>query len=415
MKKRILLLLLCFFALSGFNFAFADTVNGVETPTIKNGVVTEGAESYYYENDVKFIPETYGVYEKGGKYYYFFASGAIKTVTEPGIVSIDSAAYYFEADSSIKNVTSSGYKNIDGIYYYMKAPYYVDETKARKVISNELRYYFGNDGNALSSVQATRTTLKRNGTTLELRAAAKQKVGGYDTLQGSCTDGIYAYYVLYNRKVEKCKIVKIRLSDNQVVKTSGVLKIHHGNGLTYNPDEHCLVAVHNTVYPKKLSVINPDTLKIKKSVTVKIPSSLEGATSTNLSEIKGFGSISYNPEQGIYVVLLSGSHNLLFLDESFKAVEYRKLSDKPGGVYQCIDTTEDCILIGLSAGSEISSNVICVYEWDGTYRFMIYAKDGYELESIFHVGKKLYAGFYRASYNNRRNYVYRLDNFVWEI
>ena len=297
----------------------------------------------------------------------------------------------------------------------MKKPYYIDETKARKVISNDLKYYFGSDGNLMTYAEATRTSLKQNGKQLELRAAAKQYVGGYDTLQGSCTDGTYAYYVLYNRNVEKCKIVKIRLSDNKVIKTSGVLKIHHGNGLTYNPDANVLVAVHNTVYPLKLSVINPSTLKVKKSVTVKIPESLEGATETNLDNIEGFGSISYNTEQGIYVVLLSGSHNLLILDEKFNATEYRKLSEKPGGIWQCIDTTEDYILVGLSPGSEIASNVICVYEWDGTYRFMIKVRDGYELESIFHVGRKLYAGFYRASSNNRRNYVYKLSNIVWEI
>lgn len=382
MKKRIIVLVLCILAFAAFDVALAETA---------------------------------GVREVDGKNYYFDVNGVMKTVTEAGLQDIDGVTYYFNADNSIKTVTTNGYKLIDGVYYYMKKPYYVDETKARKVISNDLRYYFGSDGNLMTYTEATRTSLKQNGKQLELRTAAKQKVGGYDTLQGSCTDGTYAYYVLYNRNVEKCKIVKIRLSDNKVIKTSGALKIHHGNGLTYNPDENVLVAVHCTVSPMKLSVINPSTLKVKKTVTVKVPDELEGATATNLENITGFGSISYNEYQGIYVVLLSTSHNLLLLDENFKATEYRKLSEKPGGVWQSIDTTEDYILVGLSPGSSLSSNVICVYEWDGTYRFMIKVRDGYELESIFHVGKKLYAGFYRSSYNNRRNYVYRVNNFVWEI
>ena len=268
MKKRVIILLLCILALAGFDTAFAETT----------GIIAEETGNFYYENGVKFVPESYGIYEKGGSHYYFDAVGRMKTVTEAGFHEIDGQTYYFNADSSIKTVTSSGYKLIDGIYYYMKKPYYVDDTKARKIVSNNLRYYYDPDGNLLTSANASRTTLKRNGSKLELRAAAGQYVGGYDTLQGSCTDGTYAYYVLYNRNVEKCKIVKIRLSDNKVIKVSGVLKIHHGNGLTYNPDQNCLVAVHNTVFPLKLSVINPNTLKVKKSLTVKIPSKLDGAT-----------------------------------------------------------------------------------------------------------------------------------------
>lgn len=382
MKNRIIVFALCFLALFSVQFAFA---------------------------------ETQGVHEIGGKYYYFDANGAMMVVSSAGLQTIDDVTYYFNADSSIKTVTSNGYKKIDGIYYYMKKPYYVEESKARKIISNGLRYYIGWDGSFLSSSTATRTTLKRSGKTLELRSAAKQSVGGYDTLQGSCTDGTYGYYVLYNRKVEKCKIIKIRLSDNKVIKTSGILKIAHGNGLTYNSDKKCLVAVHNTVNPKRLSVISPSTLKVQKTIDVKIPSTLTGATKSNLSAIKKFGSISYNKNRGIYVILLSNSHDLLFLDKNFVPQEYRKITYKPNGIYQCIDTSNKYILLGLSPGSGLSNNVICVYEWDGTYRFMINVRDGYELESIFHVGQKLYAGFYHASSTNRRNYVYKLSNFVWEL
>ena len=110
MKSRILILLLCFFAISGINFAFA------ETTSFKNGMITEPEGTFYYENDIKFIPESHGVYEKEGKYYYFDDTGAIKTVTEPGICAIDENSYYFYEDNSIKTVTSNGYKKIDGVY-----------------------------------------------------------------------------------------------------------------------------------------------------------------------------------------------------------------------------------------------------------------------------------------------------------
>ena len=408
-RKRIIALLFLVFIFARFDAAFADT------DEILNGIIEENGTSYYYEDNLKFIPDTPGVYQKNGNHYYFNQSGSIKIVSEAGLYEIDGTTYYFQENSAVKTVSRNGYHKIDGMYYYMKAPYTVNMNKSRKYVSNDLVYYFDRYGNMQTYKDPKKTRLKYNGKIFELRAQAKQSVGGYDTLQGGCTDGTHAYYVLYNRNVEKGKIVKVNLTTNKVVKISKVLNIAHGNGLTYNPDENCLVAVHCTTNPKRLSVIHPNTLKVKKVVNVKIPTSLDGATKSNLKNITGFGGISYSSDQGAYAVLLSKSHNILILDENFVPQSYLGLSDKPKGVYQCINVTDDYIMIGISPGTGQSMNLIAIYEWDGFYRFTINIQPEYELECIFNVGSKLYAGFYRSSSNNRRNYIYRLTDYVWEI
>ena len=65
--------------------------------------------------------------------------------------------------------------------------------------------------------------IRFNSATYNLRVAAGEKLFGYDTFQGACSDGTNAYYILYNRTVEKCKIVKVRLKDFKLVKVSSAL------------------------------------------------------------------------------------------------------------------------------------------------------------------------------------------------
>ena len=43
-------------------------------------------------------------------------------------------------------------------------------------------------------------------------------------------------------------------------------------------------------------------------------------------------------------------------------------------------------------------NIITVYDWDGNYISKMNVKKGYEIESVYHVGSKYYAGFYRSYY-----------------
>lgn len=248
--------------------------------------------------------------------------------------------------------------------------------------------------NVKSTKTAKNTIVKVKKKNFELRAQAKQSVGGYDTVQGGCTDGTYAYYVLYNRKVENCKIMKVRLSNQKVMKVSGVLDISHGNDMTYDSQSKKLVVTHTTGNVKRLSVINPSTLKVEKNVDVTIPEKMAGVSDSELKNLKGFCGIAYNAKRKQYVTFLKSTGDLMILNRNFKPVSYIKPSKKSSLTKQGIDVTDDYILLGYSG----STNVIMVYTWDGTFVTQINLRKGFELENIYHVGSQYYATYYRSYY-----------------
>lgn len=263
-------------------------------------------------------------------------------------------------------------------------------------------YYSG--WSAASNVKKTRTAkavaLSKNKKTFEIRTWAKQKMYQYDTLQGSCTDGTYAYYLLNNRKALNCKLVKVKRSNLKVVKVSGVLDVAHGNDMTYDKHRKRLVIVHSTgVDPKRLTSVDPKTLTVIESKHVQLPKKLAGGTLTDALNATAFSGVAYSSGRRQYAVLLSHSYNFVLLDSNLDPVKYVKVTKKNNYVVQGIDATDDYIMLAQSPKtSKQKYNIITVYDWDGNYISKINVKKGYEIESIYHVGSRYYAGFYRSYY-----------------
>lgn len=250
----------------------------------------------------------------------------------------------------------------------------------------------------------------------ELRGRAKQAMGKYDTMQGGCSDGKYMYFVLLNKQNKRCKITKVKISTKKVVKVSKPLKLNHGNGLAYNPDTKRLIVAHADGNPKALTEINRSTLKKIKTHTVQAPSTLQGATVSQLKAYNGFSSIAYSPKKNVYVGLLYGSHNVALLDSNFKMIRYITLSKKKNQVYQCIEVAGDSILVGQSFESSSQPyNIIITYDWNGNYVTTTRLQKSFELENVFVAGAKVYAGFYRSYTKGKKfmrdNYVYRVNTF----
>lgn len=270
------------------------------------------------------------------------------------------------------------YTTVDGKKYY--SPWYL--TKGVK-----------------SEKRASLSLIKKKKKPFELRGQSRQALYQYDTVQGGCSDGTYAYYAMYNRRVEKCKIVKVRLSDMKVVKVSGVLKIAHGTDMTYNSKIKRLVVVHKRVNPKRLSLVNPKTLKVEKVKDVKMPEVLPGASPTDLKGIKGFFTIAYNRRRDQYAAVLSKTYHIMILDGNLKPITYIKPAKKMTYLLQGMEATSDYILVGQSpkvAGQKY--NIISIYDWEGNYISRVLVKRGFELENIFYKGDQLYASFYTSYY-----------------
>ena len=126
-------------------------------------------------------------------------------------------------------------------------------------------------GNARTTKSVAKKLIRKNRLKkLELRRAAKQKVPGFDTVQGACYAKGYVYYLLENRNVSysrgRCKIVKMKLSKKKVVRVSAPLKLSHGNDITFDTKRNRIVVAHSTPNPKQISVVDPKTLKVTQTL-----------------------------------------------------------------------------------------------------------------------------------------------------
>ena len=277
-------------------------------------------------------------------------------------------------------------------YYFRLRAYTLTEDGQRQYSP------WSHSNNCFTTKKATVSRLTYNGKVLELRKLANQSVGSYDTLQGGCRVGNYGYYVMYNRNVEKCKIMKVNLSTGKRVKLSTALKISHGNDLTYNPNKKVLVAAHCTENARKVSEIDPDTLKIIRTKTIKLNKSLPGLTTSRYNAYIGIAAIAYNAEHKQYVARTKPSNDLIYLDENFNVIRYVRLIEKDNQLYQGMDTAGDYILVGQSFKGDKPYNIISVYDWDGNYISKVNIKKGYELENIYHNGSTYHAAFYTSYY-----------------
>ncbi len=212
------------------------------------------------------------------------------------------------------------------------------------------------DRNAKASI------LKKSGKTFELNSATGQKLGQYDVLQGSCSDGTYAYYVMINKNNDKARILKASLSNNETVKYSAAMNLGHGNDITYNSDTNRLVVVHYSPKPYRVSVVNPVSLEEEYNMDIDIPEELEGASSKTLKSIKGFTAIAYNAERQQYVLRIKSSHNYVLLDANMKPIKYVKVNKYNKDTNQGIDADSNYIY-DLQSCSGVR-NTITVYDWE---------------------------------------------------
>ena len=259
------------------------------------------------------------------------------------------------------------------------------------------------------------------GKMFNLTTAAGQKLYGYDTLQGACANKGYGYFTLYNRKVNKVKLVKVRLKDMKVVKVSAALGICHANEITYNTKKNYIVVANGDPKPKRLTVISPSTLKIKFHKTISMKGKIKGMSKRQKKKFKGVSAIAYNAKHNCYICYIKGSHELLFLNTKFKPYKRVKENARTKMMYQGMDSYKDTIMVCQSFVKHKNYNLVTVYNMKGKKKakFTIPKGNGHELETVFHDGRQFYAGFYRCygasndtkgSGIQRINYIYRITN-----
>ena len=213
------------------------------------------------------------------------------------------------------------------------------------------------------------------------KIAQTAKQGEYGIGQGSASDGTYVYFVLRNSNDSGSVITKHRMDDGSFVAVSEVMKLGHGNDMTYDAKNHRLVVAHGQSEGQILTLVNPDTLEYIKDIGIP----------------KGSGAITYSVAKDRYAISQGGS-TLHILDGDFKWIASYTRTDKTGYTAQGMGSDEDYVYFPMSGSKD---NVLVVYDWEGNYITTITVPVSHESESMFWVNNRYY-----IAYNTNGEAVY---------
>lgn len=272
----------------------------------------------------------------------------------------------------------------------------------------------------LRQKSASMELLCKDGKFFDMCKEAGQKLYGYDTLQGACANKGIAYLTLYNRNVEKCRIVKVKLDTLDVIKVSKPLKIYHGNSLTYNTRTNRIIAA--CCYKSKMkcvAIVNARTLKVESIKTIKLNSRIPKSVRKTY---KGISAIAYNEKYNCYFARLSGSGDWLKLNSRLTPVKYVKVSGKKKYLLnQSIETVGGRVYDVQSFKGKHKYSMVTIRTLSGKFigqvKFPYGKSPGQELECIFHDGSQLYAGFYltTSQAHDYKSYGVKRKNYIYKV
>ena len=313
----------------------------------------------------------------------------------------------------------------------------------------------------------TKKTASALGLGINLRKMLGEPFNGYAVVQGGCTDGTYAYYLMVSTATQKGRVLKVKISNNQVAARSGILNTWHGNGMTYDSKRKKLVVIAREHRKQEITVIDANTLKITRQGNVKYnnyanagkdsfnKTHQEHSDSFNKThQEQGLAAIAYVPKYDCYIVLQRVYHNLMIFDpDTFEAIGMVRtdITSLYPGTYQAMDADEKYVYLLLSPydrnGKVQRYNVIVALDWNsenllpvvnaskskdpkyvakpwycnnngsGKPDAAIRLNTPYEAENIYHTTDKLgrehfylseYYGHYKGKYYKRDNFVYDL-------
>ena len=274
----------------------------------------------------------------------------------------------------------------------------------------------------------------------ELRSMLKENSDGYSVVQGGCTDGKYAYYLMVSSYTQKGRVLKVNLKTNKVVKRSKILNIWHGNGMTYDSKRKKLAVIAREHRKQEITIIDAKTLKITRQEDVKYDyyELADRNSLTRTHQRQGLAAIAYVKRYDCYIALEREYKNLLFFDpDTFEAIgmAYTNIREDYPGTYQAMDADDKYVYLLLSyynkEGKIQPYNRILALDWnsenllpvlnrellyipeawncnnDGSGKpdAVIRVKTKHEAENIYHTtDKKGREHFYLSEYYGRYAY-----------
>lgn len=205
-----------------------------------------------------------------------------------------------------------------------------------------------------------------------LTSMIKEKSSGYSVVQGGCTDGKYAYYLMVSSATQNGRVLKVRIKDRKVIRRSKVLNTWHGNGMTYDSRRKKLVVIAREHRKQEITLIDARTLKVTRQENVKYDyykNAEKGLTEEHQEE--GLAAIAYVEKYDCYIAQERTYHNLLIFDpDSLQAIGFVRtnIMEKYPGTYQGMDADEKYVYLLISAYTEDSAkqpyNMILALDWN---------------------------------------------------
>ncbi len=298
-------------------------------------------------------------------------------------------------------------------------------------------------------------TVKPKKLRINLRKKIREKHTGYAIVQGGCTDGKYAYYLMVSSTTQHGRVLKVRIKDNKVIKRSKVVNTWHGNGMAYDSKRNKLVVIAREERKQEITLIDADTLRITRQEDAHYNYNIDAGDEILNKRYKrsGLAAIAYVRKYDCYIALERNHHNLLIFDpDTFECIGlvYTNLGSSNPGTFQAMDADARYVYLMLSYynrnGNVQPYNKIVAIDWNsenllrivnaskskdlpyiesywycnndlsGRPDAVIRVRTKHEAENIYHTTKNGKEHFYMSEYYGHIvRGKYHRDNYVYDL
>ena len=310
-----------------------------------------------------------------------------------------------------------------------------DTVLARGAVSIKTEAYKIKFRESAYRVLKSRTLKPKKKLSINLRKLIREPSSGYSVVQGGCTDGKYAYYLMVSSTTQHGRVLKVRIKDNKVIKRSKILNIWHGNGMAYDSKRKKLVVIAREHRKQEITLIDAGTLRITKQRDAKYKYDINAGSARLSKRYKqsGLAAIAYVKRYDCYIALEREHHNLLiFNPNSFECIG---LVYNEGGVVQpynkivALDWNSENLLPVVNACKSRDPKFVdhywyCNNDQNGKPDAEIRIRTKHEAENIYHTTKNGKEHFYLAEYyghivyrtvGKRRLGYFKRDNYVYDL
>ena len=244
----------------------------------------------------------------------------------------------------------------------------------------------------------------KSGYPINVRSLTK-KLDGFQVTQGATSDGKNIYMVFerrhHNGCARRCRIVKLDAVTLDLKQVSDVLRIGHGNDMTYRDG---ILYVTHSFGNRRIHRVDAKTLEQLEGVEVTIPQKLRRKRIGCFNGIACFG-------KG-YILRVMGGSGMLVVDENFEGIRYYRTSRKYR-TSQGMDQKDRKIYRAYSDLQSSDRNFLVTFDDDGDVISRERLDLTGEMESVFFCGEQLCGTVYRRTADKAGRqrfaaYVYRI-------